>query len=361
MKKLLFLIALLSSASLVQAQQTAYWRNDNSATAGTARNLQYSRAAVDANGRQFSLIASANSTLTVDAIPISSSANLGGIGSPLVQWIDTNNYSATTGSTTTAIQITGVGTVARVGDILLSTGGTVANIRAWSYITAIAANTATVANAFPTAPVNTDTFELLRPAPLISTPGVAGTYKASPNFQLDSGYQQNATTGLMKLEDAVHTSGDASVAVVYVTEDPLTVSQNASGDYANPKTDRTGRTITSPYAPHGELWEACGTATAVTSDVAIKASVASNRIYTTSIACKNTSTTVGPTLDFKDGSTIISVGGITATSATGTLPGEYHHEFPVPLRGTSATAFNFATNTATTSVTCCGTGFISVD
>lgn len=161
-------------------------------------------------------------------------------------------------------------------------------------------------------------------------------------------------------EDAAASSGDVIYPIGAVREDALTVNTNASGDYTTLKTDAAGRLITAP-AVAAETFQSCGTATAVTSDVAIKASVASNRIYVTSITCKNTSTTVGPTLDFKDGSTIIAVGGIPATSATGLLTGEYHQTFPTPLRGTSATALNFATNTATTSVTCCAHGYISVN
>lgn len=142
-------------------------------------------------------------------------------------------------------------------------------------------------------------------------------------------------------------------------EDPLTLNTGASVDGTLSKVDNVGRQIIT-FSPAGETFQSCGTATGVTSDVAIKAAVASNRIYVTTITCKNTSTTVGPTLDFKDGATIIAVGGITATSATGTLNAQVDIQFPVPLRGTVNTAFNFATNTATTSVICCASGYISV-
>jgi hypothetical protein len=125
--------------------------------------------------------------------------------------------------------------------------------------------------------------------------------------------------------------------------------------------DIFGRTVVAPYQIPELTRQACGTATGVTSDVAMLPAVAGNRNYVTSITCKNTSTTVGPTLDFKDGTTIIAVGGIPATSATGTLTGSFTHTFTVPLRGTVNTAVNFATNTATTSVVCCANGYISAN
>lgn len=169
-------------------------------------------------------------------------------------------------------------------------------------------------------------------------------------------------TGLGKAEDNVAGNGDTGVESLFITQDPLSVDQSASGDYATPKIDRTGRVMVGP-APHSEFWSSCGTATAVTSDVAIKASVASNRIYVSSITCKNTSSTTGSNLDFKDGSTIIAVGSIGEFTIAAANNGvnTYPINFPTPLRLSSATAFNFATNTAVTSVTCCGAGFISVD
>lgn len=162
-----------------------------------------------------------------------------------------------------------------------------------------------------------------------------------------------------KFEDDGSNSGEGITPIAALRADAIASSVSNANDYANIKVDEGGRLIITA-APPGETWQSCGTATAVTSDIAIKAAVASNRIYVTAISCKNTSTTVGPTMDFKDGSTIISVGGITATSATGTLSASFIKVFPIPLRGTVNTAFNFATNTAVTSVTCCATGYISV-
>lgn len=164
-------------------------------------------------------------------------------------------------------------------------------------------------------------------------------------------------TSMSKAEDAAHANGDVGVYILAVREDALTTSTGATNEYASLKTDGNGRLITTG-APPGETWQACGTATAVTSDVAIRAAVASNRIYVTSISCKNTSATVASSLDFKDGATIISVGGIAQMA--GASSGDFIMVFNTPLRGSINTAFNFATNIAVTSVTCCANGYLSV-
>lgn len=208
--------------------------------------------------------------------------------------------------------------------------------------------------------VNIRTFTAFNSTNLDVTPigvGDKGVVAVMPMY--DSSLAGANTT--IALEDTTATTGDATFRISNKRLDQLATGEvDANLDYAIPILDTLSRLYINPWgAAVTEFYQSCGTATAVTSDVAIKASVASNRIYVTSIDCKNTSTTVGPTLDFKDNTTIIAVGGISATSATGVLSGEYHVTFPIPLRGTSATAFNFATNTATSSVTCCAKGFIS--
>ena len=187
---------------------------------------------------------------------------------------------------------------------------------------------------------------------------MATTQRGASFAVIDSGYQLSATTGLLKAEDIPSASSDALVSIGAVREDALTTSTSNTGDYSHLKTDGNGRLIVTA-APPGETWQGCGTSTATTADVAIKAAVASNRIYVTSITCKNTDATVAPNLDFKDGATIIAVGAIPADSAI-TVPNSFVMTFPTPLRGTVNTAFNFAANTASTSIICCANGYISV-
>lgn len=201
---------------------------------------------------------------------------------------------------------------------------------------------------------------------LINISGTDGDYtpvgvsrKGAVYVDIQQASQSNVAGSPIKVEDGAAGSGDGAIAIVAVREDALTTSTSTTGDYSHMKVDANGRQIVT-NAPPGETFQSCGTATAVTSDVAIKAAVASNRMYVTSITCKNTSITVSSALDFKDGSTIIAVGGIGAQVAASGTDGSFIAIFPVPLRGTVNTAFNFATNTATTSVTCCAHGYISV-
>ena len=162
---------------------------------------------------------------------------------------------------------------------------------------------------------------------------------------------------IIEREDNASGNSDAGAKILVVTQDPLTVDQNANGDYGFAKMDRAGRLITT-QAPTGETWQGCGTATASTADVAIKAGVASNRIYVTSITCSNSSAAVASNLNFKDGSTIIAVGGVSQMATAS--PGSFTAVFPVPLKGTANTAFNFNTAVSVSSVVCCAQGYISV-
>lgn len=406
---ILFLLCLQSAEA-----QTRYIRNDLP-TVRYGNDLQVGpEASVDQYGRIQTVIGSGTNSLSV--IPMSNSVGLNGFGSGGIQWVDTGGLTATGG--TTKVVTTASTSTLRIGDIVVGKAGTAANLNAWSYVTDIVTNTSfTLATPLPTTPANADTFEFLRPVPIVGGTGTSGTFHYAPFVQLDYGYQNSATTGILHLEDAASASGDALVAMGgrvndaytslageadYTTpalsirgsaytllsvnmrsssvdspvkpedetfadgaalmiagaqrEDALTANTSASGEATQLKTDSSGRLITT-MAPMGETFQSCGTATATTADVAIKASVASNRIYVTSFNCKNTSATVGTSIDFKDGSTVMAVGGVSSLQAT--AAGSFSQTFPVPLRGTSATALNFATNVSTSSVTCCAQGYIS--
>lgn len=109
----------------------------------------------------------------------------------------------------------------------------------------------------------------------------------------------------------------------------------------------------------GTPFAACGTATASTADVAIKAAVASNKIYVTSIQCSNSSATTATNINFKDGTTVVAVGGVSQMATT--ADGAFVVEFPVPLKGTTNTALNFNTAVSVSSVVCCAQGYTSVN
>ena len=108
-----------------------------------------------------------------------------------------------------------------------------------------------------------------------------------------------------------------------------------------------------------EVWSACGTATASTSNVAIKAAITAGYIYVTSITCASSDAAVATNINFKDGTTTIAVGGVNQMATTSS--GAFSASFVVPLRGSKNTAFNFNTVVSVSSVICCGAGYVSAN
>lgn len=106
-------------------------------------------------------------------------------------------------------------------------------------------------------------------------------------------------------------------------------------------------------------WNGCGTATASTGNIAIKAAVTSGFIYITTITCANSAAATATNLNFKDGTIVIAVGGVSQMAAGS--DGSFYAEFPVPLKGSKNTAFNFNTDVSVTSVICCGAGYVSAN
>lgn len=166
---------------------------------------------------------------------------------------------------------------------------------------------------------------------------------------------------MVQAEDDTAQSTEGGIPPLAILDATLN-SEAAEGDYAVPKMDMDHRLYVNPYGADPTEWfQSCGTATATTGDVAIKAAVASNRMYVSSITCKNTSASTGSNMDFKDGATQMAVGSIGAFISAGAASSQFTATFPVPLRGSVNTALNFATNTSVSSVTCCASGYISTN
>ncbi len=312
------------------------------------------------------------------------------MGSSPVGYYFANVDTVEAASTTTVLNLTAH--VAKVGDVVkFRTAG--ANLGMTVPICSVTANTVTLCNAVATDPsgnsvgfgrpsftrafadetgstaaflgvanVNEDAAAASGDALV----GVAGVIETSPSAtagagdyvppKFDSfGYLWTRDRSNIQEDDAM-LNGQLGIPVLFQALSAVSQSVGTSGDAANPAMDLGNRQITT-LAPAGETFQSCGTATATTGDVAIKAAVVSNRHYITAITCKNTSTTVATPLDFKDGSTIIAVGAVSQTSTA--AAGSFEVQFPVPLRGTANTAINFATNVSTSSVTCCASGYIS--
>jgi len=419
MKRLLFILALLiASPAFAQAPPFVYRPTPAAIGCPPGQPSCSASALLDNYGKQMCVISGGGSASgTASVIPVSSSTGLNGFASGLVGWATVTGDTAETTSTTTSIKATAHS--ARIGDVLFFNGGTAGNLRAWSYVTAIpTADLITISPALPATPANGDAFVIIRPVPVSSSGIVSGQSGSSLEVGIDANYQVSTSTGILKPEDAASASGDALVGVATVRndglttlagtaldysalasgtfgqalstiiydaniasgaspvrqedlafsdgqalivtgaqrEDALTANTGTSGDLTPLKTDSSGRLITT-MAPMGETFSVCSSAATGTAFTTIKAAVASNRIYVTSLTCSNNSA-VASQFALYDGSggTLVGAGGVGTLAATG---GGFHETFPVPIRGSVNTAFGFQMTTTSTSTTCCAQGYTS--
>jgi hypothetical protein len=348
MKKLLLLSLLIPSIAFSQG-----WQIGN--PVGTPRALPtpgttMGRANVDIYGnQQVVAVGGGSSGLSQSVFPLSNASTFAGPPVGNFGWVQGGFDSAETGTTTTVINATAH--TAEVGDLIYFTSGS--NTNASSPVLSITANTITVTNAFPVASVNGNAFLILRPVPWTFGVGANST-NPIPFVNLDLDNQNSIQKGILKDEDRAALSGDAGVGVFAKLQSAITNDATAD-DYSWFKADTGGRVI-STLAPAGETFQNCSASNTGTSDIAIKAAVASNRIYVTSISCFNTAA-VASSIVFKDGSTQIYVGGVSSSTLAGVSV--YTATLPTPLRGTANTALNFAMGTTATATTCCAAGYIS--
>ena len=238
MKRIAILLALILAPALSFAQ-TNVIQNEAGTTYLPSGGQINSNIAVDRALRGLVSIASGtNGPLSV--IPVSNATSLNGVGAGTIAWGQVNTDTAETGTTTTVINATAHN--ARVGDIIWINSGTAA--RQWSPVSAVAANTITLSNALTAAPANGDQFYIQRPFPIASTNNANSSGQALSTF-LDSSYQQSAATGILKLEDSAHTSGDAGVAALGVYQATLAASA-ADADYGNLKLNTLGAMYSAP-------------------------------------------------------------------------------------------------------------------
>lgn len=249
--------------------------------------------------------------------------------------------------------------VARVGDVIIFTAGTAGNIRAWSQVGSVATNSITVKWLFPATPANADAFTILRPVPIdASLVGGSVTAGIAKQVAIDSGFQRSATTGILKLEDVAHATGDAGIVQLAVRQDVLASLSSATNDYDVLKTDPDGKLyVNMANTSPDKYLQACSAANTGTSDTPIVAAVASNRIYVTSYVCYNTSA-VASILTFKDGA---SAKWSDYMNVSTSAAARMNHVFPQPIRGTVNTAFNFAMTTTATSTICCVSYYTSAN
>lgn len=162
----------------------------------------------------------------------------------------------------------------------------------------------------------------------------------------------SATGSPVKLEDAVHASGDAGVLTLGVRV-PTTpaAATSAAGDYGSVAIDSEGKQLLSGQGAPETSW-ASHTALTTTSDVSVKvAGAAGIRNYITDIQIDNTGASPVRVI-LRDGTTNI-------WSATVPANASYDSQLKTPIRGTAATVVNAqlgAAGTATLTLA----GFIGV-
>jgi len=133
------------------------------------------------------------------------------------------------------------------------------------------------------------------------------------------------------------------------------VATAATGKLNYPSCEVDGRIITSPYAPPGDSWAGCSVEATGTSNTQIKAAPGAGiRTYVTSISCTNDSL-VPSEINFKNGTGYFYTGWVMANTGNS----GFQVTFPVPLRLTANTAFNFSMTTTGTSTFCCAAGYTS--
>lgn len=237
MKFIVYVLAVFSIlCSVANAQVYSVVRNDDAATIIQSNNLNNSKISTDSKGVVFTQISSGGETQSV--IPISNSVNLNGVGSGLVGWTLIAADAIESGSTAKVLNLTGH--VARVGDAIFSQTGTAGNQRAWSIVSEVATNAVTLEQALPATPTVSDQVLIIRPVPISAAGAASGQSGTAIMANIDFGYQQSTTNGILKLEDAAASSSDALVpSGVYYSSSPQTVLAG-EGDYGLAKANTGG-------------------------------------------------------------------------------------------------------------------------
>lgn len=185
------------------------------------------------------------------------------------------------------------------------------------------------------------------------------------NFNVDSAGRQkliisSGTAGVNNpviKEDVATLDGGSGFAAFlkFLDTNPFDAAVSSTGDAQFMLADAEGRFAVNAYGANvAEFFSSCSSAITGTSRTAIKAGVASNRIYVTSITCSNNSA-VTSQMSFTDGAGAqLAAGNVTALGGTG-----FDATFPVPLRGTVNTDFSVTLTTTATSTICCANGYIA--
>jgi hypothetical protein len=122
--------------------------------------------------------------------------------------------------------------------------------------------------------------------------------------------------------------------------------------------DTLGRVNTS-LAAAGDTWSGCTGLITNTTPAAVKAAVATHRIFVTSLTCYNDDDTA-TILEFQDASagTTLYRAFVSANTTANMM---WNQTFPVPLKTTAGNGFFVAAVTTAANVRCCGAGYSGVN
>lgn len=158
----------------------------------------------------------------------------------------------------------------------------------------------------------------------------------------------------MVAHDAVDSGNPLKIGFQAISANPTAV---ATGDRTNAISDLIGRQVTVPYSIPENSYTNCLAADITdTTSTSIKAAGSGSiRHYVTSISIMNSHATVATRVDVLDGSTVIWGCPSAANGGGCTI------SFPVPLRGTAATALNIKPATTGSAIRACVAGFDAVN
>jgi hypothetical protein len=196
-------------------------------------------AKVDSKGNVATEIADSTSGLSQSVVPVSQATDFNGTPGVMVGYAFIASDTVEAGSTTTVINATSH--VARVGDALSFRTGTAANQNVWTIVSAVSANAITVSRALPATPAASDAFHVIRPQPASINPNNGNSVFNSLNVAISTDGQPTTATGLLKAEDAAHASGDAGVLGLAVRNDNMGTGLSGTNlDYTPHSVDSNG-------------------------------------------------------------------------------------------------------------------------
>lgn len=228
--------------------------------------------------------------------------------------------------------------------------GNTANTTAWLAKIGDGTNTAAI-KAASTAPVATDPALVVSMSPNSQNANGQTTMANSTPVTIASDQTALAVTPAGNVAHDAVDSGNPQKIGAKATTSLSGLTLVASADRTDMFAGVDGVIITRPYCNLEDIVSGRATDTAGTSTTCISAQAAGIKTYLTSVALTNSSATA-VTVNILDGASVKYTLSVPAGSGN-------NKEFNVPLPGTAATAWNFQSSAAATTITCSMIGFKS--